>query len=519
MRKIALLAATLLLTAATAVAQRHGMLRYNCMPQTEANADGSSPAKAPPRKLTLKDKWDATRTYPVAVVLVSYSDLGFAAGDPAIGTTLGDISDVRERYDRMFNETGFNRSRGPGCVREYFQEQSGGRFNPRFDVYGPITINATSNSYNGKNKYGANNFREAVQQLADTTTADFSVYDWDSDGRAEAIVIVYAGYGGNDSNVENNNYCWPNTNSFTAVEVGGTKVSRFSASAELWYDDRSFGIGTICHEYCHTLGLPDIYPTDGDEYSVCDEWDLMDGGNYSNNGWCPPNLSGHEKMLLGWLTPQELTGPVTIRQMKSIAEGGPVYRISTTDDDEFFLLENRQWNGWDMRSPGHGLLISHIDYDRAAWSANTVNINPAHHRYDLVHADGRDYDAWEDYWIQTYGDSVSPYVNHHTMLLSGTPYPYVTDSVCNYALTDSTMPAATTYSGTKLLSKPITDIREDEDGCISFHFMGGDTSGISELPNSEATRQEAAYDLQGRPVTAPGYRGLVIVGGRKQVVR
>ena len=51
----------------------------------------------------------------------------------------------------------------------------------------------------------------------------------------------------------------------------------------------------------------------------------MDGGNFTNYGWCPPDYSPLEKMLFGWLTPEELTGPTTIKDMKPQIDGGPVY--------------------------------------------------------------------------------------------------------------------------------------------------------------------------------------------------
>ena len=42
------------------------------------------------------------------------------------------------------------------------------------------------------------------------------------------------------------------------------------------------GIGLFCHEFSHTLGLPDIYPTNEiTEHNQSPEyWDVMDTGNY-----------------------------------------------------------------------------------------------------------------------------------------------------------------------------------------------------------------------------------------------
>ncbi len=504
MRKIICLL-TVLLAAFQASAQRN-FIHYNCMAQTEEHASNGS-MQAPRRPLTLLTNWDASRTYPVAVVLVSFADRDFAAGDATVAVTMGDITDINERYNRMFNEDGFNRRNGPGCVREYFQTQSGGLFNPRFDVYGPVKVSAASTE---GGKYGSSILRTALATLTDSLDNDFSVYDWNGDGKAESVIYIYAGYGGNDSSIENNKYIWPNTGSLSSsLTVGNTRFSGYSASAELWGNDRSCGIGTICHEYSHALGLPDIYPTSSSstEYSICDEWDLMDGGNFTRSGWCPPNYTALEKMLLGWKSPEELTGPVSITQMKSVSEGGKAYIVYTDNPNEYFLLENRQWKGWDLYTPGHGLLITHVDYNAGTWSSNTVNNTANHHRYDIVHADNMNYDQWDE----IIGEE-SQYVGGHNLHLSTSSYPYISDTMENRALTDSTTPAAVTYSGSKLLSKPITDIMEDEEGNISFHFMGGTPSGISDL-NNEATTSNRCYNLQGRRVNS-AYRGIVISNGK-----
>ena len=284
----------------------------------------------------------------------------------------------------------------------------------------------------------------------------------------------------------------------------------------MWSNNRSCGIGTVCHEYSHTLGLPDIYPTDGDEYSIVDEWDLMDGGNFVNNGWCPPNYSAHEKMLLGWLTPEVLTDSATITDLAPLDQGGSAYIIRCDSNaNEFFLLENRQWSGWDLRTPGHGLLIAHVDYNSNSWRSNSVNNSPSHHRYDYVHADGLNYDGWND----IVGNE-NPHVGGHSRILSGTPYPYIVaseetgeDSIANRTLTDSSTPAATTFCKPGLLGKPINGITEDDEGRISFYFLREVPNAIYHPQSTINHPQTTTYDLQGRPAD-PSKKGLVIRNGK-----
>jgi immune inhibitor A len=46
------------------------------------------------------------------------------------------------------------------------------------------------------------------------------------------------------------------------------------------------GIGLFCHEFSHTLGLPDLYAPSGNlsPNVAMEEWDLMDGGEYVGDG-------------------------------------------------------------------------------------------------------------------------------------------------------------------------------------------------------------------------------------------
>lgn len=474
------------------------IIRGNCLPDV---TDGDVAAARGVRHLpAINTHWDADRIYPVAVVLIEASDTTFSVEEP------------HDFYNRIFNEHEYNERNGKGCVADYFRDQSNGLFNMEFHIYGPVKVSQPMRVKSGKN-YGRSSFMEAVQMVIDSNPdVDFTQYDWDGNGYVEQVVIVYAGFGGNETNKLADGCIWPNTSSFNTVMAPGVKFSNYTASPELWASNsQSCGIGTICHEFSHSLGLPDLYPTSPDAgYSVVDEWDLMDGGNFCDRGWCPPNYSAHEKMLLGWMTPEELTEPAAINNLQPVAEGGKAYIVRTEGNpNEFFLIENRQWNGWDLRAPGHGLLICHVDYLASVWSGNTVNNRQNHRRYEYVPADNWNYDQWDTY----ISANTSTYYNGHNRHLSTTPYPYQTEDFLNNALTDSTIPAAVTFSAPGLLSKPITDIVENEDGTVSFQFMAT-LSGIVDVDQmSLVSRPSRRYDLQGRRVDA-SYRGLVICNGR-----
>ena len=319
----------------------------------------------------------------------------------------------------------------------------------------------------------------------------------------------------------------------TVTTPDGYKIYSYSSSGELWSNNTSCGIGTICHEFSHCLGLPDIYPTNTNDsslpISIVDEWDLMDGGNGSNRGWCPPNYSALEKMQLGWLTPTELTADTVITGMKSVSDGGEVYLIRHTEN-EYYLLENRQWQGWDVSVPGHGLLVWHVNYNASKWNNNVVNNTAGKPNYHLVTADNLDYDAWLDFYYKRGGGN--PYLDRsrqlHRCLLSSAPYPWATDSTdyVNNELTNTSTPATIMYNknavGSYLLSKPITDITEHEDGTISFVFHATTPDGMITI-NREPLTNNPIYTLTGRKVQAEAInslpKGFYIINGKKMIIR
>lgn len=401
-------------------------------------------------------KWDPDKKYKLPVVLVSFSDCDFKEDHDL------------QFYKDVFNKKGFNKRNGPGCVADYFRDQSLGKFNVEFDVVGPVKLTSKQKNYTMYN-YGFSQFRDAVMQ----TDADlnYSDYDWDGDGKAETVIIVYAGYGGNEKQDPAKWCIWPNTDSF-GLKLDGVEIAQYSASSEIWSNDASCGIGTICHEFSHVLGLPDLYPTSGDEFSVVDEWDLMDGGNYADDGWCPPNYSILERELLGWQSPEDLIESTEITEMPSYNSSGKAYRIiNDAHPSEFFLLENRQREGWDFMLPGHGLLITHVDFDQSAWSSNRVNTSPSHHRYEYFHPDGLDYNYYDDLRV----DGKTPYKDDgRSIRLQNTAYPYIDSlGIVHNSLTDTSTPSAKLFNkqtnGTYLMGKPITSISENE-GTISFCF-------------------------------------------------
>ena len=79
--------------------------------------------------------FDSQKTYRMPVVLIAFSDADFTMPDPL------------SYYDRMLNEKGYNEGVGVGCLADYFRDQSNGRLNIQFDVYGPFKVTQTAGGH------------------------------------------------------------------------------------------------------------------------------------------------------------------------------------------------------------------------------------------------------------------------------------------------------------------------------------------------------------------------------------
>ena len=382
------------------------------------------------------------------VILAEFPNKRFSMADPVA------------LYRKITNAPDYHDNGFQGSVRDYFKAQSGGKFILDFDVAGPVMM-SQSYDYYGKDdeKNIGDMVIEACKGVQDSI--DFSRYDWDGDGEAEEVFVLFAGYGQNDYDASNDSLIWPLM--FTLEEdrkvlkINGTKINTYACSNELKYDGKIAGIGTFCHEFSHCMGFPDVYDVQDKGSFAMDAWDLMDYGNYNGDGYLPAGYTAYEKMTCGWLSPVELgNDSVEVKDMKPLADGGQAYLIRHPQyANEYFLLENRQPVGFDRQLPGSGVLITHVDYDKDAWEANAVNTLGLYNDYygdhlhlALVPADG----------LSTHST-----VAHDS-------YPYGSRN----SFSDSSSPATQlfhdNYDGSRLLHCSVTNIDVGGDGLASFTY-------------------------------------------------
>jgi len=425
----------------------------------------------------------------VPVVFAAFQDVPFATPD------------IEGKWDDMLNKSGFSKNGAAGSVADYFKIQSGGKFKIHFDVFGPVTL-PDSMKYYGANKWGDDvNPEEMIHDACLATDADFSPYDWDGNGVIDVVMVVFAGYGENRGG--SSDAIWPHKfNIYDDMEVGDLTLYSYACVSELDGRGEMDGYGTFCHEFSHCLGLPDLYPDDKTVFSYFDEWDLMDGGNYANNGWSPPHYSAFERHICGWFDFTELKEATTITDMVSFDEEPLAYIVrNDADKEHYYILENRQQRGFDAYVPGNGLLITLVNNFDGTLSPNSYSSKP---QVTLVTADNRTYRESEAFFGT--GDQGKYTADGRNRYLSLAAYPYVDGETVNNHLTETSVPAMA-------FNKPITNITMNDDGHISFDFLKGETA-IRSVHSEEVP--DAWYDLQGRRLdTKPMRKGIYIYNNKK----
>ena len=148
---------------------------------------------------------------------------------------------------------------------------SGGKFKPQFDVVGPVTLNKPSAYYgHDEGSFKDSRIDELIRDASSAVTSqvNFGDYDSNNDGYVDLVMIVYAGYSQGSSG--NRDDIWPKAGMGSSFQIGGKTINRYCVTSELNYsptrkfqsppNKRISGIGLACHEFSHTMGLPDFYP-------------------------------------------------------------------------------------------------------------------------------------------------------------------------------------------------------------------------------------------------------------------
>lgn len=377
-------------------------------------------------------------------------------------------------------------------------------------------------------------------RLADSAGVDFARFDSDGDRRVDAVFIVHAGPGAEETRGINVDYIWSHKSNLTEylatiglppVRADGVEIAGYVMVSE------SRRLGILCHEFGHALGLPDLYRTmdGGEQQSVVGGFDLMDNGGWIDGGATPSHLGAWCKYQLGWIVPIALEpgagGPQRVEGAEIFAAaatdrpgtfyrllgnaGGLDWRPGRPGRGEYFLIENRQarQDDFDRALPASGLAIWHVDESRSGNDAESAD----EHLVTLVQADGEDYTSFsgnntlgerDDLWpgsraVADFTPRTSPSSDLHRGVFSGV-------EITTIRRAGETIQADLSVEGIRVgapYAYPNPLVMEGSEGTITFVFRPREEDSSK---GTTAPIRVRVYDLSGTPVvTLEGSGGLV----------
>lgn len=344
------------------------------------------------------------------IILVDFDDMPYTSGLPAEPanfdtllfswntTPIGSMSDY-------YFETSYGQAYLMGQVTQWYRMP---------ELY----------SYYVDGQRGFGNYPRNAQRLTeDAVTAadpdvDFTLYDNDNDGQVDALFVIHAGPGYEDTGNVNyvHSHAWVTSYPMT---VDNVTVYRYSMEPEETASNQLITIGVFCHEFGHVLGLPDLYDYDYDS-NGCGMWSIMAGGSWGGGGARPVHFDAWSKTALGWIAPTVVYEFMPQEQIDAVEIDPDIYQLFSQGipSNEYFLVENRRWISFDMSLPGEGLLIYHVD------ESVPNNNNQLHYKVAVEQADG-EYDLENNHGAD-----------------AGDPWPGITD---NRTFDDFSVPDAWYY--------------------------------------------------------------------------
>jgi M6 family metalloprotease-like protein len=334
---------------------------------------------------------------------LSYESAAYPRAPQALGSIkslviLARFSDqmtffTQDQFSKLFNQVSYSTDGAVGSVRDYYLEVSATKLTVDSTVSGWVTLPRNESFYGADNPGGGDAspyqlVRDAVRAL-DSMGFDFRPFDADGNGEIDMLTVIHSGLGQEYS--ANPTTCvWSQVVDLTPPETAdGIKISWAAVVPERRFNTTSITrIGVVCHEMAHLLGLPDLYDSDGSSFGI-GLWGLMGAGSWGGDGFSPErpvHPCCWSKVKLGWIVPTEIDGsdsPVSVPGIEKSATPRAFKISCEMGDGEYLLIENRRNDGFDLKLPGSGLLIWHID-DNQPW-----NDDESHYMVGLLQADGK----------------------------------------------------------------------------------------------------------------------------------
>ena len=294
-----------------------------------------------------------------------------------------EFTDPQTKYTNLFN----NSATSANSVYNYFKEVSYNQLNVNSTFY-PTNNGTTILSYQDihtrayylpnsdplaiDSGYNNNNYitrklellTRAINYVKSSIPTSLNL-DGNNDGDVDNVCFIIRG-----NNSVWNSILWPcMINLAGSIQINNKYVTFCNVQMESVVNIK--GVGVLCHEFCHSLGAPDLYHFSQDGYNPIGVWDIM-----ANDANPPQHMSSFIKCAyLNWIaTIPEITqtGYYSLSPLQNSSNN--CYKISLNGINDYLILEYRKKDGtFENSLPNSGLIIYRIH--------PTINGNPQGNQY------------------------------------------------------------------------------------------------------------------------------------------
>ncbi len=222
--------------------------------------------------------------------------------------------------------------------------------------YQPYNATTNTNGYTESERTEREHtlLQNAITYIADEVP-DSLIIDADGDDYVDNVTFLVSGFPGGWADL-----LWPHRWALYSVEsyINDKRVWDYNFNLS---SGPYFSVGTLCHEFGHSLGAPDLYHYWDDVAPVAvGGWDVMDATSD-----IPQWPSAYIKYrYFDWIELQDASqgGTYTLNPL-----GEPdnnAYRVDSSNPNEYFVLEYRTQSGiYDTYAPGNdqGIVIYRVN--------------------------------------------------------------------------------------------------------------------------------------------------------------
>lgn len=230
------------------------------------------------------------------------------------------------------------------------------------NFYSPYSEIGNPDGYDGyeQRKNRENYLLERALEYAIADIPKDIDFDSNDDGYVDNVTFILKGTPTGWSTL-----LWPHRSWMfnSKTTINGAKVLDYNVGISELTFDNNYGLGTIVHEFFHTLGAPDLYHYNYDGFRPTGVWDLM-----SETSNPPQFMCNYLKyQYTGWVDKiPTIIKEGTYKLYPTTHSDSNIYKINIDNSEDFLILEYRKKTAtYDSRIPGNGLLVYYINNERA----------------------------------------------------------------------------------------------------------------------------------------------------------